>query len=71
MVLCRGGQTPAGVLRVQSDRGWWCGRRRGKPTERLCLDLDPDRPDELGADAVCRFEMDGAYASRVCELGDE
>lgn len=69
-VLCRGGQAPAGVVRGQPDPGWWCSARRNHPSDRLCLDLDPDVPRQAGH-FVCRFEREGARAIRVCELADE
>jgi hypothetical protein len=65
-VLCRGGQQPAGVARVQNDAGWWCGGRRGKPRERVCIDIDPDFPNVASRRWACHFEARGAESSRVC-----
>lgn len=67
-VLCRGGATPAGVVRPGSDPGWFCGTRRGAAAgDRLCLDLDPDYPSSQETGFQCWFEFTQAKLSRVCE----
>lgn len=52
-VLCAGGEPASGAVPGPPDEGWWCGPRRGK-AERVCLDLDPDRPAAAGW--RCGFE---------------
>ena len=68
IVVCRGGERPAGAPPGASDPGFLCGPRRGPTSasgERVCVDLSPDLPDG-GPGYRCRFEQsDGLY--RVCE----
>lgn len=68
-VVCRGGQSPAGVPRGAVDSGFFCGNRtaRGVLTgERVCVDFSPDFPDGNGAGLRCRYEAERGLA-RVCE----
>jgi hypothetical protein len=69
VALCRGGSKPAGVAAASVDPGWFCGARRGKAQERVCIDLDPDLPENLGA-SRCRYELDGSRVRRLCERAD-
>lgn len=69
VALCRGGSKPAGLAATATDPGWFCGDRRGKAFERICLDLDPDLPESLPSPR-CRYELDGARLRRSCERAD-
>lgn len=70
VALCRGGSKPAGVAAAPVDPGWFCGARRGKAQERVCIDLDPDFPENLEGLVRCRYELDGSRVRRLCERSD-
>jgi hypothetical protein len=49
--------------------GWLCGARRGAGEgERICVDIDPDRP-ELASHRHCRFELHFGVQRRSCTPG--
>lgn len=69
-VVCRGGESAAGVAAGPGEPGWTCGMRTSGSKEetkpdRICVDLQPDRPHregpwrcrsdhKLGEKRVCR-----------------
>ncbi len=64
VVVCHGGLAAAGAVPGPADLGWLCGSRRSHPSERVCIDLSPDRPN---AELSCRFEA----GERVCTARPE
>ena len=62
---CHGRGALAGSVDGPLDLGWRCGPRRGQPAERICVDLDGDRPP--GADYACRYELQWGTARRSCQ----
>jgi hypothetical protein len=66
VVFCRGRADAAGIAAGPLDLGWLCGERRGvTPLERICVDLDSDRP--VGAaEFQCAFEYPHGQPQRVC-----
>lgn len=66
VVFCRARAHAAGIADGPRDFGWLCGPRRNlSPPERVCVDLDADRPD-LERDWKCRYEFAHGQAQRVC-----
>jgi hypothetical protein len=66
VVFCHSRGAVAGMQTGPIDLGWSCGPRRGADEgERICVDLDPDRPDG-GADRHCRFEPHFGAPQRSC-----
>ena len=66
VVFCHSRAHTAGVADGPLDLGWLCGPRRGNsPPERVCVDLDPDRPD-LAREWQCRYEFAHGQPQRVC-----
>jgi hypothetical protein len=49
-----------------ADSGWFCGRRRGARTERVCIDLSPDFPDAAADGFRCYYEHEPTIV-RICE----
>ena len=57
VVFCRDRGAMAGLEAGPADLGWTCGARRGAAGgERICIDLDPDRP-EPKTHRHCRFDL--------------
>jgi hypothetical protein len=70
IVYCLSRGPAAGVPKGVPDRGWFCGARRGSTTgERVCIDYDPDIPDQRHA-FRCSFEYPQGRAERVCARVD-
>lgn len=67
-VACRGGAEAAGVLPAAADPGWICGARRGRESERICVDLSPDVPTGFPDPWRCSYEHD-PVERRLCERG--
>jgi hypothetical protein len=79
VVCCHGRGLVAGRAAGPTDLGWQCGPRRGAPQapprsagamprtdgERICVDLDPDRPP-LATHRRCRFEPRMGMVQRSC-----
>lgn len=66
VVLCHSRGALAGMATGPMDLGWLCGARRGASDgERVCVDLDPDRP-ELASHRQCRFELQHGMPQRSC-----
>jgi hypothetical protein len=67
VVYCHSRGTLAGASSGPMDLGWLCGpRRSGAVGERVCVDLDPDRPSSDSASYRCRFELQHGVAARSC-----
>jgi hypothetical protein len=64
VVLCKGGDRPAGIPPGGSDPAFFCGAG-GASSERLCIDYSPDLPHEEGR-FRCHFEAKEGVV-RVCE----
>lgn len=66
VVLCHSRGAGAGMQAGPLALGWRCGARRGASAgERICVDLDPDRP-ELATHRQCRFELRFGMQQRSC-----
>jgi hypothetical protein len=66
VVFCHSRGPGAGMATGPMDVGWLCGARRGaRDGERICVDLDPDRP-ELASHRQCRFELLNGMQQRSC-----
>ncbi|HKU45059.1 MAG TPA: hypothetical protein VJR89_43165 [Polyangiales bacterium] len=66
IVYCHSRGPFAGLREGPLDLGWSCGPRRGSASgERVCVDLDADRPSG-GAAYRCRFELAHGVAARSC-----
>jgi hypothetical protein len=69
VVFCHSRGPMAGLQTGPLDLGWLCGARRGvSDGERICVDLDPDRPD-LASHRQCRFELQLGVQQRSCTPG--
>lgn len=69
-VYCHSRGPVAGMAPGPMDLGWLCGARRGATDgERICVDLDPDRP-ALATHRACRFELHFGVQRRSCTPGD-
>lgn len=68
VVFCRSRGSAAGMQDGPLDLGWNCGARRGGATgERICVDLDADRPLAAHAEErSCRFELAWGMQVRSC-----
>jgi hypothetical protein len=65
VVFCHSRGTLAGMQSGPLDLGWICGARRGRTDgERICVDLDADRPDLTNR--RCRFEPHFGAPQRGC-----
>jgi hypothetical protein len=70
VVFCHSRGDMAGVEAGPLDLGWLCGPRRGSTTgERVCSDLDADRP-RLGASPRCRYEPQFGAFQRSCTTAE-
>lgn len=68
VVYCHSRGAAAGMSTGPLDLGWRCGARRGGDLgERICVDLDPDRPPERGLEH-CRYELHVGMQQRRCGL---
>jgi hypothetical protein len=71
VVFCRSRGRAAGMDEGPADLGWLCGARRaGAEGERICVDLDPERP--LAPNAArrhCRYELAWGTQVRSCTAG--
>jgi len=66
-VLCRSIAPAAGIVAGPPDPAFRCGKRRGHPGERVCVDFSPDMP---GPGAWrCYFQHLGGVIERRCERG--
>jgi hypothetical protein len=66
IVHCHRRAAAAGVADGPLDLGWLCGPRLGAdPRDRVCVDLDADRPSQDRA-WQCRFEPFQGQSQRVC-----
>jgi hypothetical protein len=66
VVFCRSRSLTAGMQAGPMDLGWTCGERRGGAAgERICVDLDADRPDDASR-RHCRFEAHVGMPQRSC-----
>jgi hypothetical protein len=66
VVFCRSRTPFAGMQPGPMDLGWMCGARRGGTEgERICVDLDADRPDDESR-KHCRFEAHFGAPQRSC-----
>lgn len=66
IVYCRSRSLFAGMQAGDMDLGWVCGARRGGAEgERICVDLDADRPDDTSR-RHCRFEAHFGAPQRSC-----
>jgi hypothetical protein len=66
-VVCRGGESPAGVPRGAVDEGFFCGARntkRGASIERICVDFSPDFPNANGEKTRCSYDPEGGVTRR-------
>jgi hypothetical protein len=69
VVFCHSRGPMAGVRTGPIDLGWLCGARRGASDgERICVDIDADRP-ELASHRQCRFELNFGVQRRSCTPG--
>lgn len=65
-VFCHSRGELAGLSAGPSDLGWSCAARRGSSSgERICVDLDADRPQGSSAQR-CRFESERGAPRRSC-----
>lgn len=64
LVFCHSRGPMAGAARGPRDLGWLCGARRGH-AEQICIDTDPDRPDDQRFRA-CRYEQRLGASIRSC-----
>jgi hypothetical protein len=64
-VYCRSRAEAAGIASGSLDAGWLCGPRRSVTGERVCIDLDPDRPDAR-RDWKCNFQYFQSQPQRIC-----
>lgn len=69
VVVCRGWAEAAGVVPGKADPAWFCGPRSGFASERICVDLAPDRP--AGEPWSCRFQFEADAPGRACARGGE
>lgn len=60
VVVCRGRSTSAGIVAGPPAPGWICGHAAEM---RICVDLDPDWPDE--EHRACRFRHEPRF-QREC-----
>jgi hypothetical protein len=68
VVWCAGGETAAGVVSGPPDPRFRCGARWATaPSERVCVDRNPDYPSARGRDFSCRFEQERGI-TRKCLL---
>jgi hypothetical protein len=69
VVYCHSRGEVAGMTAGMMDLGWHCGLRRGAggaaDGERICVDLDADRPARP-AWQRCRFELHVGMQQRSC-----
>lgn len=66
IVYCHSRGVLAGAASGPMDLGWQCGARRGGGEgERICVDLDPDRPP-LATHRQCSFELRFGMQQRSC-----
>ncbi|HVY30120.1 MAG TPA: hypothetical protein VHB79_26365 [Polyangiaceae bacterium] len=72
-VWCVGGEPAAGIVAGTGEAGFSCGPRWGSHSpfvhERVCIDRDPEYPDDA-AMRRCSFEQEQGIA-RVCKSGSE
>lgn len=70
VVYCHSRGEAAGMQAGPSDLGWLCGPRHGGAAgERVCVDLDADRPPasaRAGGEQQCRFEARFGAPQRSC-----
>lgn len=65
VVFCHSRGNLAGMHSGPMDLGWICGARRGGVDgERICVDIDADRPDLTNR--RCRFEPHFGAPQRSC-----
>jgi hypothetical protein len=70
-VFCHSRGPVAGMHTGPMDLGWLCGARLGvSGGERICVDLDPDRP-QLATHRSCRFELRLGMQQRSCTRADK
>ena len=66
VVFCHSRGLMAGMQAEPMDLGWLCGARRGGAEgERICVDLDADRPEDTSR-RHCRFEAHVGAPQRSC-----
>jgi len=66
IVFCHSRGDAAGIAPGPPDIGWLCGARHGTAQgERVCVDLDPDRPSAADP-RRCVFDYPSGAAQRVC-----
>lgn len=66
VVLCHERGAAAGIARGPLELGWICGRVGAEPArERVCVDLDADRPSDTMRFS-CRFEHAFGLLRRRC-----
>lgn len=66
VVFCHSRGEAAGMEAGPLDLGWLCGPRRGSASgERICIDLDADRPN-LSSSQRCRYEQQFGAVQRIC-----
>jgi hypothetical protein len=66
VVFCHSRGSVAGMEAGPMDLGWQCGARRGSSSgERICIDLDADRPSDP-ARQRCRYEPHFGAPQRSC-----
>lgn len=66
-VLCHFMAPASGIVAGGADPAFFCGQRRGKPGERVCVDFAPDLP--APDFRHCRFDHSGGDVARLCEKG--
>ncbi|HKQ70046.1 MAG TPA: hypothetical protein VJT73_11940 [Polyangiaceae bacterium] len=72
VVVCVGGEAPAGVASPTFDGAWRCGPRDiygikttpASPAPRVCVDVRPEFPDGYARGWRCRYV---SAARRICE----
>jgi hypothetical protein len=66
VVWCHSTGDAAGIEAGPRDLGWICGERKNVAApERICVDLDPDRPDDV-ARHQCHFDPQYGVQVRSC-----
>ena len=67
VVWCAGGEPAAGVVSGPADAHFRCGSRWGKNgAERVCIDEQPDYPQDQTENYRCSFDQELRIA-RVCQ----